>query len=486
MPTDVPDAMPQPLQALADNPRILVRRGGPPALGANCVVYWMQRAQRGVDNPALDLAIDVANELDLPVVAYFSAISNYPHANLRHYAFLNQGLVDIEEDLKARGVGFVVRRPPANSLEAFLAEVKAAIVIGDENPCREPERWRKVLAHRLTLPYWTVDADVVVPSALFPKRMYALHIFKPKLYAEFPHYLVASTPPRPRHEWERPASLDTFPVSRDITEGWKKLDRSIGPVEAFVGGTHAALKRLRDFVAHELANYETQRNHPEVDGTSRLSPYLHFGHISPLTIALAVEEAARQGKVPQATRDSFISELIGWRELAVNFVRHTPAYDSIECAEPWALKTLQEHASDRRDPTYTLEQMERAETYDELWNASQMQMVKFGWMHNYVRMYWAKKILEWSPNPAAAFEYAVILNDKYELDGRDPNGYAGIAWAIAGKHDRPWLERPIFGTIRYMSGASTGKKFNSRRYIRNVMDAAPDGWNQARGTVTLS
>ena len=479
MPKEVSDDTPKPLQAIANNPRIFVRRGGAPVEDARCVVYWMQRAQRGIDNPALDVAIEVANELNLPVVVFFSAIANYPHANLRHYAFLNQGLADIEEDLKERGVGFVVRRPPSNQLEAFLKEVNAAMVIGDENPCREPERWRKVLAHRLSLPFWTVDADVVVPSRLFPKRMYALHIFKPKLYAELPTYMVPSSVPRPKREWERPASLQNFPVNSDITEGWRKLDRSIGPVDSFTGGTHAALKRLRSFVENDLATYGKQRNHPEVDGTSRMSPYLHFGQISPLTIALAVDKAAKEGKVPATARDGYLSELIGWRELSVNFVRHTEAYDSIECAEPWALKTLNEHARDRRDPLYTLEQLEKAETYDELWNASQMQMVKLGWMHNYMRMYWAKKILEWSPSPAAAFEYAVILNDKYELDGRDPNGYAGIAWAIVGKHDRPWFDRPIFGTIRYMSGASTGKKFNSKRYIQKVMDPSPHLWDDA-------
>jgi deoxyribodipyrimidine photo-lyase len=479
MPTEDSSEMPEALRRIADNPRVLVRRAGAPVGDAHCVVYWMQRAQRGVDNPALDVAIEVASELDLPVVAFFSAISNYPHANLRHYVFLNQGLSDIEEDLQSRGVGFVVRRPPANSLNAFLTEVKAAMVIGDENHCREPERWRKVLSHRLTIPYWTVDADVVVPSSLFPKRMYALHIFKPKLYAELPKYLVSSKALAPRKEWKQ-ASLESFSVRADITEGWRKLDRTVGAVDAFTGGTRAALKRLHSFVEHDLPHYDTQRNNPEVDGTSRLSPYLHFGHISPLTIALAVEKAEREGRISKVARDSFLSELIGWRELAVNFVRHTDAYDTIECAEPWAAKTLHEHARDRRDPLYTLEQLEKAETYDELWNASQMQVVKFGWMHNYMRMYWAKKILEWSPNPAAAFEYAVILNDKYELDGRDPNGYAGIAWAIAGKHDRPWFERPIFGTIRYMSGTSTGKKFDSKRYIRNVMDTNPNAWDQAR------
>jgi deoxyribodipyrimidine photo-lyase len=468
------DKIPSAFEKLLQDPRVVVRRPGSPAKDAKCVVYWMQRAQRAVDNPALNVAIQVANELNLPVVVFFSAISNFPSANLRHYAFLNQGLRDIEEDLAERGIEFIVRRPPGNSLEALLTEVHAAMVIGDENPCREPERWRKVLAHRLTVPFWTVDADVLVPSNLFDKHFFALHIYKPKLYAHFPEYLVRCKSPKLLREWKRPPNFESFNVKDDVTASWKKLDRSVEPVDSFTGGTHAALKRLKDFVANDLAHYQDRRNHPELAGTSRLSPYLHFGHIAPLTIVLAAEEAVKQGSVPKEAYETFISEVIGWRELSINFVKYVPAYDSIDCAEPWAQKTLCEHSRDRRDPTYTLEQMEKAETYDELWNASQMQMVKFGWMHNYLRMYWAKKILEWSPSAAVAFQNAVYLNDKYELDGRDPNGYAGIAWAIAGVHDRPWFDRPVFGTIRYMSGASTGKKFDSRLYIRNVMgDEAP-------------
>ena len=435
----------------------------------------MQRAERALDNPALDIAIQVANELGLPILAYFSAISNFPSANLRHYHFLNQGLCDIEADLAERGISFVVRRPPGNSLEALLAEVGAAMVIGDENPCREPERWRRVLAHRLQIPFWTVDADVLVPSNLFEKHFFALHIFKPKLYAHFPAYLLPSPTPKPVREWKRPKDFASFDVHTDVTQGWKDLDRSVRPVDYWIGGTHAALKRLRHFVDHDLVTYTDRRNRPEVDGTSQLSPYLHFGHISPLTVAFAAQRALTASKIPQV-KVRRLHQRTDWlaRASLVNFVEVTcPIYDTIECAEPWAQKTLREHARDKRDPLYTLEELEKAQTYDELWNASQMQMVNFGWMHNHMRMYWAKKFLEWSPNPAIAFQNAVYLNDKYELDGRDPNGYAGIAWAIAGVHDRPWFDRPIFGTIRYMSGASTGKKFNSRQYIRNVMEDTP-------------
>ena len=457
---------PDGIAKLSNQPRVLVRRGGVPRQNAQCIVYWMQRAVRIVDNPALDVAIEAGNLLGLPVVVYFQVIPNYPNANLRHYRFLQQGLRDVEVDAAERGVGFVLRRSPEHSLEAFLEEVNGALLIGDENPCREPERWRTVLAKRLKLPYWTVDADVVVPSRLFGKTFVLLHHFRPHLRAQLPKYLVAAKKAMPLHAWKPGKKLKSHPLEEDITNGFTKLDRGIGPVDSFTGGTHAALERLHSFVNYELKDYESTRNHPELSGTSRLSPYLHFGNIGPLTIAFAVNRAAAEGKASRAAADKYLDELIGWRELAVLFVRHEPNYDNWECAAPWARQTLVEHAADPRDARYTLAQMEHAETGDELWNAAQRQMVNTGWMHNYMRMYWAKKILEWAPDPVRAFEWAVTLNDRYELDGRDPNGYAGIAWAIVGRHDRPWFNRPIFGLVRPMSGASTAKKFDAAAYIR--------------------
>jgi deoxyribodipyrimidine photo-lyase len=464
-------ALPGSLRAIADTPRVCIRRPGVPAADARCVVYWMQRAERGVDNPALDCAIDVANELGLPLVAYFSAISNFPRANLRHYAFLHQGLQDVEHDLAERGVGFVVRRPPHHSLERFAEEVGAGIIIGDENPLRDPERWRAVLAGRLRIPYWTVDADVVVPSVLFEKGFYAQHLFRRLLNPMLPEYVHEPQPPRIANCWSPPHGLDSWDLAQDITKGWRDLDRSVKPVDTFRGGSHAALARMRHFIQHQFADYEEARRRPERNGTSQLSPYLHFGHISPLRIVLELRKAVDAGTAPSSAYDAYVNELVGWRELAINFVRYSrDTYDTLECAEPWAQKTLREHARDRRDPTYTCEQLEHGETADPLWNAAQKQMVRYGWMHNMLRMYWGKKILEWAPSPAKAYDWAIILNDKYELDGRDPNSYAGIAWAICGKFDRPWFERNIFGTIRYMSGASTGRKFDSKRYMALIDD----------------
>jgi deoxyribodipyrimidine photo-lyase len=465
---DVGDGLPAELKALLGNPRITVRRGGAPKREGKCVVYWMQRAQRGVDNHAVDIAVQVANALELPLVVYFAAIRNFPHANLRHYAFLNQGLPDIEEDLAARNIAFVMRRAPQEAHERLLAEVDAALLIGDENPLRDPERWRKELAARIAIPFWTVDADVIVPQRLIETAQYGAYTIRPRLYRLLPEFLEPYANGKAQYAWKRPKELHADSVHEDITRDWTELDRSVEPIEAWKGGTHAGRKRLQRFTGTMLRDYEAQRNHPELDGTSAMSPYLHFGHVGPLTIALAVEKAVKADPALAAARDSYFNELIVWRELAVNFVRFTPKYDSWECAEPWAKRTIAEHARDQREQLYTRAQLESAETHDELWNAAQIQMLRFGWMHNVLRMYWAKKILEWTPDAKTAVEWSVYLNDKYFLDGRDPNGYAGIAWAMVGKFDRAWGERPVFGKIRYMSGASTGRKFDAKRYIRQM------------------
>ncbi len=456
------------LDRLSDDPRVTMRREGVPDPDGSCIVYWMQRAQRGVDNHAVDLAVKAANLLGLPLVVYFAGIYNFPHANLRHYAFLNQGLPDIEADLAARNISFVMRCAPHESHEQFLADVHAAFLVGDENPMREPERWRRALASRIKIPFWTVDSDVVVPSKLMEKAQYGAYTIRPRLYRLSPEYLHPFENPKAEHEWKRPRGLYSDSVHEDITRGWKELDRSVGPVEGWESGTHAGLKRLKIFIGRMLEDYEALRNRPETDGTSCLSPYLHLGHLGPVTIALALEAAVKANPKLRAARDSYFNELIVWRELAVNFVRYTPTYDSVGCAESWAKATIAEHARDEREHLYTLRQLEQAQTHDDLWNAGQIQMVRHGWMHNYLRMYWAKKILEWTPNVSTAMKYAIYLNDKYFLDGCDPNGYAGIAWAILGKFDRAWRERPIFGKIRYMSGASTGKKFDSKRYIQQM------------------
>jgi deoxyribodipyrimidine photo-lyase len=461
------------LEQLSSDPRITVRRTGAPDPNGRCVVYWMQRAQRALDNPALDIAVEVANALQQPAVIFFAPVPFYPHANLRHYAFLAQGVPDTAKRARQRGIGFVLRRCPDHSLLKFCDEVKASLVIGDENPLREPNHWREVAARKLRVPLWTVDADVLVPSQLLEKEQYAARIIRPRLRQRLERFLTPLHNPKAKVEWQKPRGLQALPDdgSFEITEDWQGLDRLVRPVSSFCGGTSEALKLLRDFVAHKLAHYPERHGKPEMDGTSRLSPYLHFGHIGPHTVALAVERA----KAPRAAKDDYLDQLVTWRELSINFVHFNPLYDSIESAPGWAHRTLARHASDRRPVIYSRQQLEQAETHDDLWNAAQRQMLHAGWMHNYMRMYWAKKILEWSASPAVAYQTAVYLNDKYFLDGRDPNGYAGIAWAIAGKFDRPWFERPIFGTIRYMSGNAARKKFDANMYIERMTQLAGAG-----------
>ncbi len=448
------------LTRLRSDPRVTVRRSGDPNCAGSCVVYWMQRSQRAFDNPALNVAVEAANILDKPAVIFFAPVPYYPHANLRHYRFLNHGIPDIAHDAGKRNIGFILRRFPDHSLLKFCEEVNPALVVGDENPLREPRSWREKAAERLRVPLWTVDADVIVPAKLLEKEQYASHIIRPRIQARLPEFLKLVKNPKARVAWVMPRRLVSLADDAEIDRDWA-LDRSVQPVAGFHGGSSEARRRLKVFVKQKLKGYSTQRNKPEIDGTSSLSPYLHFGHIGPHTVALAVQKS----NAPKVDREAFLNQLLIWRELAVNMVHFNPHYDTFECAEPWAHRTLAAHARDPRPVTYSEKQLENAETHDPLWNAAQQQMVTTGWMHNYVRMYWAKKILEWTKSPAEAFAIAVRLNDKYELDGRDPNGYAGIAWAMVGKFDRPWFERPIFGQIRYMSGASTGKKFDSRKYI---------------------
>lgn len=453
------------LETLQSNPRVSVRKAGLPNADGRCVVYWMQRAQRGLDNPALDVAVDAANRLQKPLAVFFGLHPKYPNANFRHYAFLIEGLAETKRRIEERGAAFIFRPFPNHDLIRFCEEVNPALVIGDENPMREPEGWRRAAAEKLSVPFWTVDADVIVPTKLFEKEEYAARTIRPKIHKQLDKFLKPLENPKARFKW---FSVD-LPSSQPLDE--KRLlselpfDRRVQPVSHFKGGTAAGLDLLKKFVTSGLKSYDTARNQPHLPGTSSLSAYLHFGQISPLTIALA----AREADAPQSAKDAYLEELIVRREVAINYVARNPNYDRLSGCHAWALKTLDEHQRDPRPYLYTESQFENAETHDDLWNAAQMEMVTTGRMHGYLRMYWAKKILEWSPSPEEAFDIAVRLNDRYELDGRDPNGYTGIAWAIGAKHDRPWTpQRPIFGMVRFMARSGCERKFDVKAYIRRI------------------
>ena len=436
------------LEGIARDPRVTVRRAGMPDPTGRCVVYWMQRAQRAIDNPALEMAIEAANLLGKPVVVFFGLMPNYPNANLRHFTFLIQGLLDTAKRLRQRGIGLVLRSESKPDLARFCEEVQASLLIGDENPLRGPESWRQQAARELRVPFWTVDADV----RLLEKEHYAARTIRPRIRAYLDEFLKPIMSQRPRVPWKNPAGLQSLTADGNLLKGLA-IDRSVQPVLTLTGGTSAGSRNLQRLVKERLENYAVGRNHPELEATSRLSPYLHFGHLGPLSVALAVKNANASALCREAT----------------NCVRFDPRYDGLEGCEPWALRTLAEHTRDEREYVYTEKRLEGAATHDPLWNAAQTQMANQGWMHGYLRMYWAKKILEWTKSPQKAFDLAIRLNDKYELDGRDPNGYAGIAWAIGGKHDRAWgPERPVYGKIRYMSYASTSRKFDCKAYISMV------------------
>lgn len=445
------------LDRLASDPRVTVRTPGTPDTAGEAVVYWMQRAQRARDNPALDIAIELGNLLRKPVVVFFAINPFVTRANLRHYLFLAEGLPDLADGLRARHVGFELRSYPDHRLIRFLTELQPVLLIGDENPLHQQERWRERIAEEGRVPFWTVDADVVVPSALIETEQYAARTIRPRLHKHIADFLAARPEVDAEVPYGRPSS--GVPVAADLLAPLP-LDRSVGE-GTLHGGRAAGLEQLRHFLTHGLGGYDTRRNHPEVDGTSRLSPYLHFGQLGPREVARAIQTS---GAPPKAV-EAYLEQLIVRRELAVNYVRYNDAYDRLDGCERWARQTLRHHRFDARPQVYSAAQFDAAETHDPLWNAAQRQMVKTGWMHGYVRMYWAKKILEWSATPEEAFDTAVTLNDRYELDGRDPNGYANIAWAIGGKHDRPWPPRPVYGTIRSMSFASTSRKFDSASYI---------------------
>lgn len=452
------------LEELEFDPRVFRRTRGAPDNDGSCVVYWMQRAQRAAVNPALNIAIEAGNVLRKPVAVFFQVMPRSPRANLRHYEFMRQGLVELKGALGKRGVAFVPGRYPEQSLLGFCSTIRPCLVIGDENPLREAERSRAFVAAKLAVPFWTVDADVIVPTRLLGKEHFAARTIRPKIQTLLPKFFKPLPSPRARVHWHGPIQYPSPDLRRVLEK--LPMDRSVTPSNPFTGGAAAAEKTLARFLRQRLRGYARNRNHPDLDGTSQLSPYLHFGQIGPHPVALAVKKA----DAPAADRTAFLEEFIVRRELAINFVRYNSSYDSFDSSEAWADRTLRAHLRDARKSLYSEAQLEGAETHDPLWNAAQKQMVLTGWMHGYLRMYWAKKILEWSPSPAEAFDIAVRLNDRYEIDGRDPNGYAGIAWAIVGKHDRAWgPERPVYGKIRYMSFESTSRKFDSKAYIARIM-----------------
>lgn len=428
------------------------------------VLYWMQQSQRLHWNHALTYAIEQANELGLPVVIGFGVTPRFPEANRRHYRFMFDGLVEIAREAPRMGLSFIAKLGSPDVVCADLAK-DAALVIVDAGYLRIQRLWRNAAAQRISCRLVEVEADIVIPvRAASPKEEFMAATLRPKINRVISQYLTPFHEVRPRHVMQASDHQFRSTTPEELEKIFERLDvdGSVRPVTWIRGGTSSALQRLEEFIEEKLQHYATRRNDPTATYSSGLSPYLHFGHISPVYLAWRIAN-----QPPSDSTQAFLEELIVRRELAINFVFYNPHYDLFEGLPRWALETLAKHETDSRQYCYSREALELAQTHDPIWNACQLELIHRGTMHNYMRMYWGKKILEWTSKPREAFEIALYLNNRYQLDGRDVNSFAGVAWCF-GKHDRPWAERPIFGNVRYMSEAGLRRKFAIHKYIERV------------------
>ncbi|GAC1445452.1 MAG: deoxyribodipyrimidine photo-lyase [Chloroflexota bacterium] len=437
-----------------------------PLSSGGVVIYWMQSSGRTTSNLALNLAIEKANELGQPVICYFAVDDSYPLATHRTFRFLLQGLRDVSSGLENRNVGCAFRiERSVQGIVSLATSLEASLVVTDESHLRLGRRRRAeaaVLLEREGIPLWGVDNDVLVPVRSLGREHYAARTIRSHLQRARDPLLQPI--PNPMARVDPPHIEGIVPIT-DIDEPLShlSLDMTVPPSPVLVGGERAAGERLHSFLEGSFARYEGERNDAATDVTSHLSPYLHFGHIDPWTIGLAVREA----DAPLQAKESFLEELLVRRELASNFTFYNPRYDRMDAIPEWARKTLREHTADPRPALYTLEELASAGTADPLWNAGQHELLTTGIIHNWVRMYWGKRIIEWTRTPEEAMAYTIHLNNLYAVDGRDPASFANIAWCF-GKHDRPWPQRPIFGTVRSMTLGGARRKFDVDGYIDRV------------------
>ena len=423
--------------------------------GSGPVVYWINRDRRRDDNWALLYAQHVALERKVPLIAVFCLVPTFLDATIRQYDFMIRGLEELEQDLRAVNIDTqILLGTPTDVLLPFLARTSPSLLVTDFEPLRIKRQWLNDVINGSTVPVHQVDAHNIVPCWIAsPKLEFAAYTIRPKITRLLETYLE-EFPAVVRHPY---GELTSAVTDWSAVRSTLRVDTSVGPVDWLVPGAAAGIARLTSFVA-KIEQY-VDRNDPTKPGQSNLSPYFHFGQIAPQRAALAtpcVGEAS----------DSFLEELIIRRELSDNFTHYNEQYDSFEGLAAWAQQTLNDHRHDPRDYLYSVDQWEGASTHDELWNAAQRELSRTGKLHGFMRMYWAKKILEWSSSPDEALAIGIYLNDKYALDGRDPNGYVGVAWSVGGVHDRAWFERPVYGKIRYMNANGCARKFDVKTYIR--------------------
>lgn len=436
------------------------------------VLYWMQQSQRVHDNHALSLAIAFANKHKLPLLVLFVLTPAYPYANYRHMHFMFEGLQDVKEQLESLNITFVLRiGAPDKVVLNYLANAECLVM--DTGYLTHQVMWRKNIvdyakSHYPHLNVWQVESDAIVPVRIAsPKAEYGAYTLRPKLTKLIEEFIDDCVIEPVKADHSSISSIETQWAPFDQLVPYLAISLAIGRSPYFKGGSVEAEKRLNHFLQYQLAHY-LESDDPSTAGTSTLAPYMHFGQIAPLTIVNATHHACEQGWAPKEVCDAFLEQVIIRRELAINYVTYVEGYDRFSTmTEPWAYQCMKNHLNDPRQYLYTAEDYVQFRTHDPYFNAAMKEMVFTGYMHNYMRMYWAKKIIEWSHTYEQAYQTIVLLNNTYFIDGRDANSYAGIAW-VFGKHDRPWIERPIFGKIRYMNASGLERKFNIQKYVESM------------------
>lgn len=447
------------------------------------VVYWVQRDRRMHDNWALVHAQQCAIAQGRPLRVVFCLARTFLQATLRQYDFMLRGIEELARDLASKAIPFdVVIGHPPSVLAAYVHEHDASLIVTDFEPLSIKRVWLDEVMASTTSAIHLVDAHNIVPCWHASSKLeFAAYTIRPKITRLLDTFLI-EVPPIVRHPFNE--AIETSTVSASALLRSVDVRTDVAPVEWITPGETAGKQQAATFL-QRLHAYATDRNDPTKPAQSDLSPYFHFGQLAPLRLALDVTAMKKSEPHVAEAADAFLEELIIRRELADNFTHYNSQYDSFEGFPAWAQRTLDEHRSDERDHVYELDVWEQARTHDALWNAAQRQLLHTGKLHGYMRMYWAKKILEWSASPEDAMAMAIALNDTYELDGRDPNGYAGIAWSIGGVHDRAWFERPVYGKIRYMNANGCAKKFDVKTYIARYDALASHGRDVRNGRLDL-
>jgi len=425
------------------------------------ILYWMSRDQRVHDNWALLFAQQLALEKKRSLTVIFNLVPDFLEATIRQYNFMIKGLMELEKELKKFDIPFfLLTGKPEIEVPKFCKSINSSILISDFDPLKIKRIWKREVSKKIKIPFYEVDAHNIVPCLVASnKTEFGAYTIRPKIHRLLPEFMDEYSELK---KVKRIESLTSDKIDWEKVTKNLKINNEVNEVNWIESGEKAAASMLKEFLENKLEHYSQDKIDPNKNALSNLSPYLHFGQISAQRVALNVQQLYGDLKASEV----FLEELIIRRELSDNFCYYNKNYDTFDGFHDWAKKTLIEHRNDKREYIYSLKEFENADTHEDLWNAAQSELLSTGKMHGYMRMYWAKKILEWSSSPEEALQIAIYLNDKYELDGRDPNGYVGCAWSIGGVHDRAWTERPVYGKIRYMNRNGAMRKFDVEAYVQ--------------------